>query len=145
MTPLMTVEELEARLPANALPLDAEGSRDDARITLALQEATGVIVAHLPWLLDPETGEIALPVLPRFRDALIGICTDTALYRLTDRVSSHEDDRDRYAANMKLLDKIDREYQGGLSGPDYQEASIVDAAADESLEDDRYFKKGSPL
>ena len=144
MTPLLTAEDLEARLPPNTLPLDAEGNRDDSRITLALRESTGVIVAHLPWLLDSGTGDIAFPLPPRFADALIGICADTALYRLTDRVSSHEDDRDRYAANMRLLDKIDREYQGGLSGPDYQGAEIVDEAADGSLEDGRYWKKGRP-
>jgi phage gp36-like protein len=144
MTPLMTAGELEERLPPNTLPLGAEGNLDTPRIALALREATGVIVAHLPWLLD-EAGELALPVPPRFADALMGICADTALYRLTDRVSSHEDDRDRYAANMRLLEKIDREYQGGLSGPDCQGAEIVDEAADGGLEDGRYFKKGRPL
>ncbi|MDR1862645.1 MAG: DUF1320 domain-containing protein [Treponema sp.] len=144
MTPLMSVEELEARLPANSLPLNGDGELDATRITLALQEATGVIVAHLPWLLDA-AGEVALPVPPRFADALAGICADTALYRLTDRVSSHEDDRDRYAANMKLLDKIDREYQGGLSGPDYQEAGIVAPSEEEGIDDSRYFKKEGPL
>jgi phage gp36-like protein len=141
----MTAGELEERLPPNTLPLDAEGGRDDSRITLALREATGVIVAHLPWLLDPGTGDVALPLPPRFADALAGVCADTALYRLTDRVSSHEDDRDRYAANMRLLEKIDREYQGGLSGPDYQGAQIVDEAADEGLDDGRYWRKGRPL
>jgi phage gp36-like protein len=141
---LMTAEELEARLPANTLPRNGEGELDSPRITLALEEATGIIAAHLPWLLN-EAGELALPVPPRFAGALTGICTDTALYRLTDRVSSHEDDRDRYAANMKLLDTIDREYQGGLSGPDYQEAGVVDPSADKGLEDGRYFKKGGPL
>ena len=144
MTPLMTAAELEARLPANTLPLNGEGELDLPRITLALEEAIGIIAAHLPWLLD-EAGEVALPVPPRFADALTGICTDTALYRLTDRVSSHEDDRDRYAANMKLLDKIDREFQGGLSGPDYQEAALVEPSADEGIDDPRYFKKEGPL
>jgi phage gp36-like protein len=144
MTPLMTVAELEARLPADTLPMNGEGELDRPRITLALQEATGIIVAHIPWLLDG-AGEVALPVPPRFADALAGICTDTALYRLTDRVSSHEDDRDRYAANMKLLDKLDREYQGGLSGPDFQEASIVDPSEDAGIGDRRYFKKEGPL
>ncbi|MDR0386857.1 MAG: DUF1320 domain-containing protein [Treponema sp.] len=144
MTSLMTAAELEARLPANTLPLNEAGEADLPRITLALEEAAGIIVAHLPWLLD-EAGEVAQPIPPRFRDALIGICTDTALYRLTDRVSSHEDDRDRYAANMKLLDKIDREYQGGLSGPDFQEASIVNPSEDEGIGDSRYFKKDGPL
>jgi phage gp36-like protein len=144
MTPLMTAAELEARLPANTLPLNGGGDPDLPRITLALEEATGIIVAHLPWLLDG-AGEVALPVPPRFRDALAGICADTALYRLTDRVSSHEDDRDRYTANMKLLDKIDREFQGGLSGPDFQEAGIVEPSEEEGIDDRRYFKKDGPL
>jgi phage gp36-like protein len=144
MNALLSVEELEARLPPNTLPLDGERALDESRILLALQEATGVIVAHLPWLLDGE-GELVQPVPPRFADALNGICADTALYRLTDRVSSHEDDRDRYSANMKLLDKIDREYQGGLSGPDYQGAAVVIPSAAEGIDDSRYWKKGEPL
>jgi phage gp36-like protein len=143
MTALMTAAGLEARLPAHTLPLNGEGDLDLPRITLALEEATGVIVAHLPWLLD-DAGELIQPVPPRFKDALAGICADTALYRLTDRVSSHEDDRDRYTANMKLLDKIDREYRGGLSGPDYQGAEIVDPSADEDIDDSRYWKKEGP-
>ncbi|MDR2663642.1 MAG: DUF1320 domain-containing protein [Treponema sp.] len=144
MTPLLTAAELEARLPGEVLPRNGEGEIDYPRITLALQEATGIIVSHLPWLLD-EAGEVARPVPPRFADALAGICADTALYRLTDRVSSHEDDRDRYTANMKLLDKIDREYQGGLSGPDFQEAALVEPSEDEGIDDRRYFKKDGPL
>jgi phage gp36-like protein len=144
MTALMTAGELEARLPPRTLPLGEDGELDTPRIILALQEATGVIVAHLPWLLD-ENGDLVQPLPPRFADALMGICADTALYRLTDRVSSHEDDRDRYAANMKLLDKIDREFQGGLSGPGIQEASLVDPKTDDSLDDGRFFKKGELL
>jgi phage gp36-like protein len=144
MISLMTAEDLAARVPPRSLPLGEDGELDIPRITLAVQEATGVIVAHLPWLLD-ETGALVSPVPPRFEAALIGICTDTALYRLTDRVSSHEDDRDRYAANIKLLEKIDREHQGGLSGPDYQEAGIVKPSDDEGIDDGRYFKKERPL
>jgi len=144
MTPLLSAGELESRLPPNSLPLNIDGELDEPRILLALQEATGIIVSHLPWLLDEE-GEVADPLPPRFSDALKGICTDTALYRLTDRVSSHEDDRDRYAANMKLLDKIDREYQGGLSGPDYQGAAVVIPSAGEGIEDSRYWKKEEPI
>lgn len=144
MKPLMSVAELAARLPPDTLPLGADGNLDESRINLALQEATGIIVSHLPWLLD-ETGEIALPVSPRFYDTLCGICTDTALYRLTDRVSSHEDDRDRYAQNIKLLGKIDVEYQGGLSGPDYQEASVVIPSEENGIPDVRYWKKGEVM
>lgn len=144
MNSLISVAELASRLPPDTLPLNADGELDEPRILLALKEATGVIVAHLPWLLD-EQGELADPVPPRFKDALIGVCTDTALYRLTDRVSSHEDDKERYIANMKLLDKIDREHQGGLSGPDYQEAAVVIPSEAEGIDDSRYWKKGEPL
>jgi len=144
MNPLLSAAELESRLPPNTLPLDGEGGLDEGRILLALREATGIIVAHLPWLLDAE-GELVDPVPHRFRDALVGICADTALYRLTDRVSSHEDDRDRYSANMKLLDKIDREHQGGLSGPDYQDAAVVIPSVADGIDDSRYWKKGEPL
>ena len=143
MKPLLSADELESRLPPNTLPLNNDRELDTPRILLALQEATGVIVAHLPWLLD-DNGELVDPLPPRFADALKGICTDTALYRLTDRVSSHEDDQNRFNANMKLLDKIDREYQGGLSGPDFQEASVVIPSAEEGIEDSRYWKKGEP-
>lgn len=144
MKPLLSAGELELRLPPNTLPLGSEGKLDEGRILLALREATGIIVAHLPWLLDAE-GELVDPVPPRFADALVGVCADTALYRLTDRVSSHEDDRDRYSANMKLLDKIDREHQGGLSGPDYQEAAVVIPSVAEGIDDSRYWKKGEPI
>ena len=144
MNSLLSVVELEARLPPNTLPLNGDGVLDESRILLALKEATGVIVAHLPWLLDKD-GELLDPVPPRFKEALIGICTDTAVYRLTDRVSSHEDDRDRYSANMKLLDKIDKEFQGGLSGPDYQEAAVVIPSDDEGIDDSRFWKKGEIL
>ena len=144
MNSLLSVVELEARLPPNTLPLNEDGALDESRILLALKEATGVIVAHLPWLLDKD-GELLDPVPPRFKEALIGICTDTAVYRLTDRVSSHEDDRDRYSANMKLLDKIDKEFQGGLSGPDYQEAAVVIPSDDEGIDDSRFWKKGEIL
>ena len=144
MKPLLSAAELESRLPPNSLPLNKDMELDEPRILLALQEATGVIVAHLPWLLDNE-GELVNPIPSRFADALKGICTDTALYRLTDRVSSHEDDRDRYSANMKLLDKIDKEYQGGLSGPDFHEASVVIPSKAEGIEDSRYWKKGEPF
>ena len=131
MNPLMSAADLEIRIPPRILPLAESGNGlDIPRIEFALQEATGIIVATLPWLLD-SSGELVKPIPPRFADALTGICTDIALYRLTDRVTSHEDDRDRYAANMKLLDKIDREYRGGLSGPDLQAAGIVDPEGDD--------------
>jgi phage gp36-like protein len=141
MTPLLTVEELEARLPADSLPLDKEGELDAPRITLALREATGVIVTHLPWLLD-ETGELIDPIPPQFAETLPGICIDIARGRLEDTVTSSEDARKQFENNLKLLEKIDREYQGGLSGPDLQEAGIVIPSESEGIDDSRFFKKG---
>ena len=139
MIPLLDVSELEARLPKDTLPLNEEGELDSERITLALQEATGIIVTHLPWLLDGE--EIGQPIPAQFKDTLLGICTDLALYRLTDKVSSSEDDEKRYESKLKLLEKIDREYKGGLSGPDYQEASLVTPDKAAGINDNRFWKK----
>jgi len=140
MIPLIDVSELEARLPKDTLPLNEEGELDFQRITLALEEATGNIITHLPWLLDDTGEEIKHPIMPQFKDTLLGICTDIALYRLTDKVSSSEDDEKRYESKLKLLEKIDREYKGGLSGPDYQEASIV-SGNEAGIVDKRYWKK----
>ena len=141
MIPLLDVSELEARLPANTLPLDEGGELDLQRITLALEEATGIIVTHLPWLLDANGQEILHPISAQFKNTLLGICSDIALYRLTDKVSSSEDDEKRYESKLKLLEKIDKEYRGGLSGPDYQEASLVLPDEEEGIPDKRFWKK----
>ena len=146
MTPLLSVEELEARLPPNTLPLSDDGvTLAEERVTLALNEATGVIVTHLPWLLDEDTKDVTTALPVQFAETLYGICADLALYRLGDAITSSEDSRKHYESNLKLLEKIDKEYQGGLSGPDYQEASIVEPNEDEGISDDRYFKKGELL
>lgn len=141
MTPLLSVEALAARLPPNTLPVNAEGVMESGRILLALQEATGVIVTHLPWLLD-STGEMALPLPAQFADALAGVCADLALYRLNDAVSSSEDAREHYKTNIRLLETIAREHQGGLLGPEYQSAEIVEPSEEEGILDYRFFKKG---
>ncbi|MDR1300966.1 MAG: DUF1320 domain-containing protein [Treponema sp.] len=142
MIPLVQVEQFLSRVPSAAvLPINEEGDVDTARVGIALADATGIIVAHLPWLLD-ETGEIAHPVTPQFAAALRGICTDIALYRLTDSVSGSEDTRNKYLDNMALLKKINQEYQGGLEGPGFQGASIVLPNKAEGIVDHRFFKKG---
>lgn len=125
--------------------MGADGEQlDTNRIQLALVEATGIIVAHLPWLLG-DTGEITKPVLPQFAVALDGICADIAYHKLTDKVSSSEDDRAWYKESIKLLEKIDREYQGGLSGPGIQESSVVIPNEEDGITDSRFFKKGRML
>ena len=109
MIPLVSTEQFLSRVSREAvLPTDESGEPDAARIAVALGDATGIIIAHLPWLLDRETGEIAVPVNPQFADALNGICADIALYRLTDSVSGGEDAREKYRDNMGLLGKINR-------------------------------------
>jgi phage gp36-like protein len=142
MIPLVSVEQFLTRIsPAAVLPVGEDHEVDTARVGIALADATGIIVAHLPWLLA-DTGEIAQPVTPQFADALTGICTDIALYRLTDSVSGIEDARNKYLDNMALLKKINQEYQGGLQGPGYQSASIVYPDTAEGIGDNRFFKKG---
>ena len=142
MTPLLTIAQFEPRVERNSLPLDDTGQLDAPRITAALEGATGIIVTHLPWLLDPQTGEVALPIDPQFAESLFAVCADIAFYRLTDRVSSDEDSRERYKSSLALLAKIDKEHQGGLSGPDLQQAEIVEPDEAAGIPDVRFFKKG---
>jgi phage gp36-like protein len=143
MTPLVSVEQFLSRVPQSVLlPLDDNGEPDAARAGIALTGATGVIVAHLPWLLDKETGEIALPVNPQFAAALDAVCSDLALDRLTDAVTGSENTRNKYKESVGLLEKINREYQGGLEGPGFQSSSVVIPNEAEGIEDGRFFKKG---
>jgi hypothetical protein len=70
VTPLISAQEFLSRVPPGAavLPSNEDGEPDEARIETALRGATGVIVAHLPWLLDEE-GEVARPVRAREQNA----------------------------------------------------------------------------
>jgi phage gp36-like protein len=141
MTPLLSVEQFRLRVPAGAiLPIGEDSQPDTARIETALRQATGVIVAHLPWLLDG-AGEIGQPVNPQFADALEAVCVDIALDRLTDTVTGSDATRNKYKESLSLLEKINREYQGGLEGPGYQESEIV-ISGQEGIPDGRFFKKG---
>jgi len=143
MIPLVSVTQFLSRIPRSTiLPSGEDGETDEARVEIALTDASGIITAHLPWLLDKSTGELALPVNPQFADALCSICTDIALYRLTDAVSGSEDAREKYRDNMSLLNKINKEYQGGLEGPGLQSSAVVTPNSAEGIEDGRFFKKG---
>ena len=143
MIPLLSADQFLSRMPQTAvLPLDDTGEPDTARIETALRDATGIIAANLPWLLDTESGEIVRPVRAQFAGALDSICADIALYRLTDSVSGSEDSREKYRDNMSLLNKINREYQGGLEGPGLQASAVVIPNGDEGIEDGRFFRKG---
>ena len=143
MKTLLTARELEKRAAANSLPLSDDGTLDTERISLALEDATGIIVAQLPWLL--KDGDVVETVPAQFDSALKSICADIAVHRLTDAVTSSEDARAWYADSIKLLEKIDREYKGGLSGPDFQEAAIVSGGGADDEKDPRYWKKGRIL
>jgi len=139
--PILDVDALEARVPRDSLPLDAEGARDDAKILLALKEATGVIVSYLPWLLS-EAGEVTIPLPAQFGETLLGICADIAFFRLGDKVASGEDAMEKYQASISLLKKINESHPGGLDGPDNQAASIVTTGGEGEPSDDRFWKKG---
>jgi phage gp36-like protein len=141
MTSLISVEQFLSMQDGLAvLPSTEGGEPDTARIETALRQATGVIVAHLPWLLDG-AGEISRPVNPQFADALEAICADIALDRLTDTVTNSENARNKYKESLALLEKINREYQDGLEGPGYQESEVVISGGD-GIPDGRFFKKG---
>ena len=86
MTPLVSIEQFLSRIRPGEpfIPLNDDGEPDAARLEIALSGATGIIVAHLPWLLDKETDEVALPVNPQFATALDAICTDIACDRMSD-------------------------------------------------------------
>jgi phage gp36-like protein len=141
MTPLLSAEQLLSVQSASVvLPAGEDGKPDTARIEAALRQATGVITAHLPWLLD-DAGEIGRPVNPQFSDALEAVCADIAFDRLTDAVTGSENARNKYKESLALLEKINREYQGGLEGPGCQESEIVVSGAG-GIPDGRFFKKG---
>jgi phage gp36-like protein len=141
MIPLISAEQfLSMQSPPAVLPTGEDGEPDMTRIETALRQATGVIVAHLPWLLDG-AGEIGRPVNPQFSAALEAVCADIALDRLTDTVTGSENARNKYKESLALLEKINREYQGGLEGPGYQESEVVISGGD-GIPDGRFFKKG---
>jgi phage gp36-like protein len=141
MIPLITVEQFLSIQPSSViLPSDGEGNTDKGRIEIALRQSSGVIVSHLPWLLDG-AGEIGRPVNPQFADALEAVCSDIALDRLTDTVTNSENARNKYKESIALLEKINREYQGGLEGPGFQESEVV-VSGKGGIPDGRFFKKG---
>lgn len=143
MRNLLSVEELEERLPAGTLPLAPDSDETDSRrVETALNDATGIIVSQLPWLLDKESGDIIEPVPPQFENAIRSFCSDIAMHKLTDTVTSREDEREWFKMTMQLIDKIDKEHKGGLSGPAEQESFVVEANEAEGIPETRFFKKG---
>lgn len=143
MRTLLSTEEFLERVPSGTLPLVSDSDEiDRCRIEIALQDATGIIVSQLPCLLDKETGDIADPIPPQFENAIRSFCTDIALRKLRDTVTSAEDEREWFKMTMSLIEKIDREYKGGLSGPNEQESFVVEASEADGIPETRFFKKG---
>ncbi len=145
MTPLLSVAELAGMLSRRAvLPLDPEsnaGELDEPRILEALKVATGVIVTHLPWLLDAETGRSRCLCPLSLRTPCGCLCRHRHA-RLTDAVTSKEDTLAAQKTSVALLQTIAKERQGGLLGPEYQAAEIVEPNEAEGISDSRFFKKG---
>ncbi|WP_147613913.1 hypothetical protein [Treponema pectinovorum] len=143
MRTLLSTEEFLERVPSGTLPLVSDSDEiDRRRIEIALQDATGIIVSQLPWLLDKETGDIVEPCPPQFESAIRSFCTDIALHKLRDTVTSAEDEREWFKMTVQLIDKIDMEYKGGLSGPNEQESFVVEADEAQGIPETRFFKKG---
>ena len=141
MKPLVSAEAfLALPRPDAELPRGEDGEPDAGRIEAALRSATGIIAAHLPWLLDG-AGEIALPAPAQFAAALEAICADLALDRLVGAFEGSEGVRNRYKESLALLEKINREHQGGLEGPGLQRAEVV-VAGEGGIDDCRFWKKG---
>ena len=117
MKTLISYEEFAERYADNILPeTDAETKEPKPHVKRALEDATGIIVSHLGWLIDKETGDIVEKIPAQF---------------------------ERYSNSISLLEKIDKEYKGGLSGPNLQSSFIVDESdKDGDIADKRFFRKG---
>lgn len=142
MKSLLTVEDMKVRLGEKAVPLLDDGNIDEVKIQTAIDDATGIIVSQLPWLIDSDTGDIVEVIPVQFNQAVRSFCADIAVHRMSDTVSSSEDEREWFKTTMGMIEKIDSEYKGGLSGPNGQESFIVEADEGEGIPDTRFFKKG---
>lgn len=142
MRDLITYDEFASRYTQDVLPSLNEDRKPQEHVLQAISDATGIIISHLNWLIDKEKNDIIEEIPIQFGSILKTICCDIAFLRITDKVASDEDSREKYKNSIALLEKIDREYKGGLSGPNLQSSFIVDEQADKDLEDKRFFKKG---
>lgn len=142
MRNLISYKEFAGRYSENVLPDLKEDGEPKENVLQAINDATGIIVSHLAWLIDKEKNDIIENIDVQFESALKTICSDIAFLRINDKVASDEDSREKYKNSIALLEKIDREYKGGLSGPNLQSSFIVDENTDKDLADKRFFKKG---
>lgn len=133
-----TAADFIGRFPSDTLPQDGAGKPDRKKIDAALTGARETVIGYLPFLVDEAGKDVAPP--QRIRRTVIGIIMDVAYWRLTDRVSSDEDARERCKAAVRLLERLSATEQDGREGPGSQKASIV--KADAKGKDPRVFKKG---
>lgn len=108
----LTAAEYEARVGARALPVLGDGATDTARIEQALADASATCRALLPDdLVGSGGGAIAVDDLdPRVGDALPGIVTDIARFRLADGATgASESIVEQYRAAISTLRSLKRE------------------------------------
>ena len=122
----LSVEELTLR-DREVLPLNGEGKIDTGKIEAALEDASGVIRMHLPYLIDKE-GAFVTPSAS-LAGSLKPIVRDLAIYYLT-RITGGEDAHTRYKSAIKLL----RELQEDT-------ADEVSSSAAQSIEGQSRFMK----
>ncbi|AEM20726.1 hypothetical protein Bint_0090 [Brachyspira intermedia PWS/A] len=141
MKSLISYEEFASRYSQDVLPELKDEGEPKEHVLQAINDATGIIVSHLFWIIDKEINDITENIPIQFESVLKTICCDIAFLRINDKVSSDEDSREKYKNAMNMLEKIDKEYRG-LSGPNLQSSFIVDEKTDKDLFDNRFFKKG---
>lgn len=108
----LTAADYSARVGTRALPVLNDGTTDTARIEQALADASGICRALLPDDLVGSDGEaVAIADLdPRVGDALPGIVTDIARFRLADGATgASESIVEQYRAAMSTLRALKRE------------------------------------
>lgn len=145
MKSLISYEEFKERYADNVLPeLNEKTNKPQDYVIKAIEDATGIVVSHLSWLIDKETEDICEKIPAQFEIVVKTICSDIAFIRINDRVSSDEDAKEKYDKSLSLLEKIDKEYKGGLSGPNLQSSYIEDNDFLRSPrnKDKKFFRKG---
>lgn len=106
MKTFLTLEELAERLPEGTLPLAPNSERlDTARIKIALQDATGIIVSQLPWLLDEAAGDIREAIPPQFESAIRSFCSDIARHKQRGRARMVQNDNEPYRENRQGIQR----------------------------------------
>lgn len=127
MKPLLSSTELEQRSNPVSLLDHETGKVDKQRLQTALEEATGIIAMHCPFLLDEATGELSAPLPPQFREGLRAICADIALFRLSDELRGSEEANRAYRESIRMLERINTQHGQTLATPAAQDAMILDA------------------